>query len=152
MLTEFFLLIIGLTMLWVGAELLVRYVSALARSVGVSHLVLGLTVVSLGTSLPELVVSVLAVLQGDDGISIGNIIGSNVANIALILGVGALIVPLGIRMDWIRRVSHPLGDVLQTRDSEASVLLSYFRNNVLHLFAVVSWLACCFLGNRRLSI
>ncbi|MCB1588788.1 MAG: glycerol-3-phosphate 1-O-acyltransferase PlsB, partial [Xanthomonadales bacterium] len=55
-------------------------------------------------------------------------------------------------MDWIRRVSHPLGDVLQTRDSEASVLLSYFRNNVLHLFAVVSWLACCFLGNRRLSI
>ncbi|HQV30778.1 MAG TPA: calcium/sodium antiporter [Calditrichia bacterium] len=103
MLTEFFLLIIGLTMLWVGAELLVRYVSALARSVGVSHLVLGLTVVSLGTSLPELVVSVLAVLQGDDGISIGNIIGSNVANIALILGVGALIVPLGIRMDWIRR-------------------------------------------------
>ncbi len=54
-------------------------------------------------------------------------------------------------MGWIRRVEHPLGDVLVT-EGEAGVLLSYFRNNVIHLYAVTSWLACCFLNNRRLSI
>jgi glycerol-3-phosphate O-acyltransferase len=59
-------------------------------------------------------------------------------------------VDYALGMGWIRRVSHPLGDVLVT-DGEAGVLLSYFRNNVLHLFAVASWLACCFLNNRRLS-
>lgn len=63
----------------------------------------------------------------------------------------AEIIDYAIGMGWIRRVSHPLGDVL-LGEGESGVLLSFFRNNVLHLFAVVSWLACCFLGNRRLSV
>lgn len=101
--SDILLLVVGLTFLWFGAELLVKYASRLAHLSGVSPLVVGLTVVSLGTSLPELVVSLVAAIRGDMGISIGNIIGSNIANTGLILGVGAVIVPLGIRRSWIRR-------------------------------------------------
>ena len=60
------------------------------------------------------------------------------------------IVAYGEQMGWIRRVKHSLGDVLVT-DDEAAVLLSYFRNNVLHLLAASSWVACCFINNRRMS-
>jgi glycerol-3-phosphate O-acyltransferase len=60
------------------------------------------------------------------------------------------IIAYGEQMGWIRRVRHPLGDVLVTEDEQA-VLLSYFRNNVLHLTATAAWVACCFLNNRRMS-
>ncbi|WP_266156473.1 glycerol-3-phosphate 1-O-acyltransferase PlsB [Dyella silvatica] len=60
------------------------------------------------------------------------------------------IIAYGEQMAWIRRVRHPLGDVLVTEDEQA-VLLSYFRNNVLHLTATAAWVACCFLNNRRMS-
>ena len=60
------------------------------------------------------------------------------------------IVAYGEQMGWIRRVRHPLGDVLMT-EGEQAVLLSYFRNNVLHLMATASWVACCFLNNRRMT-
>ncbi len=62
----------------------------------------------------------------------------------------AAIIAYGENMQWIRRVSHPLGDVL-TVDAKQGVLLSYFRNNVVHLFATAAWVACCFLNNRRLA-
>jgi glycerol-3-phosphate O-acyltransferase len=62
----------------------------------------------------------------------------------------AEIIAYGEKMKWIRRVAHPLGDVL-TVDAKQGVLLSYFRNNVTHLFATASWVACCFLNNRRLA-
>ena len=62
----------------------------------------------------------------------------------------AEIIAYGEKMQWIRRVAHPLGDVL-TVDAKQGVLLSYFRNNVTHLFATASWVACCFLNNRRLA-
>ncbi len=60
------------------------------------------------------------------------------------------IIAYGERMQWIRRVAHPLGDVL-TVDAKQGVLLSYFRNNVTHLFTTAAWVACCFLNNRRLA-
>lgn len=62
----------------------------------------------------------------------------------------AAIVAYGEQMGWIRRVAHPLGDVL-VADDEPAVLLSYFRNNVLHLVATAAWVACCFLNNRRMT-
>ncbi|MEO5559600.1 MAG: glycerol-3-phosphate 1-O-acyltransferase PlsB [Dokdonella sp.] len=62
----------------------------------------------------------------------------------------AEIIAYGEKMEWIRRVAHPLGDVL-TVEQKQGVLLSYFRNNVLHLFATAAWVACCFLNNRRLA-
>ena len=84
----------GLVLLMVGADYLVRGAVGIARCLGVSALVIGLTVVALGTSLPELVVSLRAALDGSPGIAVGNIVGSNIANILLILGIAGLIAPI----------------------------------------------------------
>ena len=92
-----FLLIIGLVMLVFGGEYLVKGSASLAKKWGVSTLVVGLTVVAFGTSMPELVVNVFSALRGATDIAIGNIIGSNIANILLILGVSALILPLAVK-------------------------------------------------------
>lgn len=93
-LTTFFC---GLLLLVAGAEGLVRGASALALRLGVSPLLIGLTVVAFGTSAPELAVSVDAALNDNGAISLGNIIGSNIANIALILGLAALIQPMRVQ-------------------------------------------------------
>ncbi len=93
----------GLIMLFIGAEGLVRGSSNLAIKIGIAPLVVGLTVVSFGTSAPELVVSLNAAISGNGSISLGNIIGSNIANIALILGVAALIRPLKVHANVIMR-------------------------------------------------
>ncbi len=84
----------GFILLLAGGEFLVRGAVSLASSLRVSTLVIGVTVVSLGTSAPELVVSVSAVLKGHHGIATGNVIGSNIANIGLVLGVTVLIMPV----------------------------------------------------------
>ncbi|RMF57135.1 MAG: sodium:calcium antiporter [Calditrichaeota bacterium] len=102
-LKELLLLFGGLGLIWGGAEVLVRYASRLARSMGVSPLVIGLTIISVGTSIPELVVCVMAAIQKEIGISIGNIVGSNIANLGLILGVGAMITPLVIHTRWVKK-------------------------------------------------
>lgn len=90
----YILFVLGLVGLFFGGELLVRGASAVARHFGLSPLVIGLTVVGFGTSAPELLVSVQAALAGSPGIAIGNVVGSNIANILLILGISALIAPL----------------------------------------------------------
>lgn len=94
---EAFLFILGMALLIAGAEFLVRGASSLAGSMGISPLVIGLTVVAFGTSFPEFAVNMTASLQGTSDISFGNIIGSNIANIGLILGCAALIRPLSVR-------------------------------------------------------
>lgn len=96
-------LIGGLVIMLVGAEGLVRGASALALKVGISPLVVGLTVVAFGTSSPELVVSVGSALDGNSDIAIGNVIGSNIGNIALILGITALINPIKVNVQVIKR-------------------------------------------------
>jgi len=96
-------LIIGLILLFIGAEGLIRGSSTLALKIGITPLVVGLTVVAFGTSTPELVVSLKAALIGNDSISLGNVIGSNIANIALILGIAALIRPLDVHANVIRK-------------------------------------------------
>ena len=93
----------GLIMLFVGAEGLIRGSSNLAIKIGITPLVVGLTVVAFGTSTPELVVSLKAALLGNSSISLGNVVGSNIANIALILGVAALIKPLDVHAKVIMR-------------------------------------------------
>ena len=90
-------LIFGIVVLYFGAEWLVRGASRLASSLGVSPIVVGLTVVSLGTSAPELVVCLVAALQGNPGLAIGNVMGSNLANIGLILGLTSLVHPLEVK-------------------------------------------------------
>lgn len=96
-------LIGGLVLLFIGAEGLIRGSSNLAIKIGITPLVVGLTVVAFGTSTPELVVSLKAALLGNSTISLGNVIGSNIANIALILGVASLIRPLDVHAKVIMR-------------------------------------------------
>jgi cation:H+ antiporter len=93
---------LGLSLLIIGAEALVRGASRMAAALGISPLVIGLTVVALGTSSPELAVSIKSTLSGQPGIALGNIIGSNISNILLIIGLSALILPLSISQQLIR--------------------------------------------------
>lgn len=90
-------------MLFAGAEGLVRGSSSLALRIGIAPLVVGLIVVSLGTSSPEFVISLKAALENNGNISLGNVVGSNIANIALILGVAALIKPMKVQAQVVRR-------------------------------------------------
>jgi len=90
-------LISGIVVLYFGAVWLVQGASRLASSLGVSPIVVGLTIVSLGTSAPELVVCLVAALQGNPGLAIGNVMGSNLANIGLILGLTSLVHPLEVK-------------------------------------------------------
>lgn len=103
MLFSLLLVIAGLALLYLGAEWLVKGAVGLSLKLGVSRLVIGLTVVAFGTSMPELVVSVLASLRGSPDITLGNIIGSNSANIGLILAVAAIITPLRVHVSTLRR-------------------------------------------------
>jgi cation:H+ antiporter len=95
-------LVAGLVLLALGGEILVRSASKLAVAVGVSPLVVGLTVVAFGTSSPELAVSVQAGLAGNPGIALANVVGSNIFNVLFVLGLCALIVPLGVAQQLVR--------------------------------------------------
>ena len=96
-------LVLGLITLFIGAEGLIRGSSSLAIKMGITPLVVGLTVVAFGTGTPELVVSLKAAIIGNSSISIGNVVGSNIANIALVLGFSAIIRPLDVNANVIRR-------------------------------------------------
>jgi cation:H+ antiporter len=93
----------GFILLVWGADRLVAGASALARNLGVSPLVIGLTIIAFGTSAPELVVSGVAASRGNPGLAVGNAIGSNIANIGLILGVTAAVYPLRVESETLRR-------------------------------------------------
>ena len=96
-------LVFGLLFLFVGGDLLVRGSASVARQLGVSPMVIGITLVGFGTSTPELVTSIDAALRGSPGIAVGNVVGSNTANILLILGVAALIAPIPIEPETFKR-------------------------------------------------
>jgi cation:H+ antiporter len=93
----------GLLLLALGGELLVRGAVSIAERFGVSPLLIGLTLVGFGTSMPELVTSVQAALAGSPGIAVGNIVGSNIANILLILGLSAIIFPVAVQKNALKR-------------------------------------------------
>ncbi len=95
-------LVLGLATLTLGAELLVRSASTLARRLGIPPLIIGLTVVAMGTSAPELAVSLGAAWSGQGDLAVGNVIGSNIFNVLLILGLSALITPLVVAQQLIR--------------------------------------------------
>lgn len=97
------LILVGLVALVLGGELLVRGASALAAFLGVSPLIIGLTVVAFGTSAPELAVSLKAGLAGQADISVGNVVGSNIFNVLFILGISALVAPLVVNSQLVRR-------------------------------------------------
>ena len=94
---------VGFVMLYFGAEWLVKGSSSLARSLGVTPIVIGLTVVAFGTSAPELVVSVISSIKGKSMIAVGNVVGSNICNIALVLGMAAVFQPITCDRSVIKR-------------------------------------------------
>ena len=91
------LLIVGFVMLTKGADWFVDGSSALAFRLGIPQLVIGLTIVAMGTSAPEAAVSITSALKGNEGITVGNVVGSNIMNILLILGIASVIVPLAVQ-------------------------------------------------------
>ena len=111
-------LFVGLITLIFGSELLVRGATRLAKSAGVSSFVVGLTVVAFGTSAPELGGSIRAALDGNGGLAIGNIVGSNITNICLILGFTAIVCPIPVRLRVVR------SEVLQMIAATVLVMLA----------------------------
>ena len=103
MLEAIVFLCIGLTLLVWSADRLVYGAAALAKNLGVTPLVIGMTILAMGSSAPEMMVSATAALDGKTDTAVGNVLGSNIANIALILGITALLKPLSISSDIIRR-------------------------------------------------
>jgi cation:H+ antiporter len=125
MLVSILSILAGIVLLYLGAEGLVRGSASLAVRLGLTPLVIGLTVVSFGTSMPELVVSVDAALAGNSAIAVGNVVGSNIGNIALILGLSALISPTPvharvIRIDMPIAMAVSLLFILLLRDHQIS--------------------------------
>lgn len=133
----------GFTLLVYGADRFVHGAAAMANNLGVSPLIIGLTVVGIGTSAPEILVSSMAAFQGNPALGVGNAVGSNIANIALVLGVTAIIAPLMVRSETLRR-EYPL--------MFAVMLVAYFLliDGVLGfwdgiilvggMFAVIGWM------------
>ena len=103
MVTHAFFFLLGLAALVGGAEALVRGASKIALSLGISPLVVGLTIVAVGTSSPEVAVSVGAVINGNTDVAVGNVVGSNILNVLLVLGIGALVAPLAVHSQLIRQ-------------------------------------------------
>ncbi len=96
-------IVTGFALLVWGADRFVHGAAATARNLGVSPLIIGLTIVGFGTSAPEMLVSAMAALAGNPGIALGNALGSNITNIGLVLGTTALISPLAVRSETLRR-------------------------------------------------
>lgn len=96
-------IIAGIALLIAGGTLLVRGASEIAAGLGVSPMIVGLTIVGFGTSMPELVVNVVGALRGATGLAFGNVIGSNIGNLGLVLGAAAIMSPIAIRGEVVRR-------------------------------------------------
>jgi cation:H+ antiporter len=99
----YLLVIGGFILLLVGAEIMLRGAIGIAEKFGISKLVVGMTVVAFGTSAPELLVSLNAALAGSSGLAIGNVVGSNIANIWLVLGVAGILMPIAVEPGALRR-------------------------------------------------
>jgi cation:H+ antiporter len=143
MLTAVIQLVAGFLLLVWGADRLVAGASATARNIGISPMIIGLTVIGFGTSAPELVVSAVATLKGNAGLAVGNAIGSNITNIGLVLGVTALIYPLRMESTVLKR-EYPilllimLICFLMALDGSYSRLEGWFL--IASLLAVVIWI------------
>lgn len=139
-----------LFLVW-GADRFVVGAAATARNLGVAPLIIGLTIVGFGTSAPEMLVSAVAALQGNPGLAVGNAIGSNITNIALILGLTALIVPLSINSKLLRRelpilMATMIAGLLLLLDGELSRLDGVIL--LLGLLAMVIWMVRTGLAER----
>lgn len=138
------MIVVGLTILVFSADWFVEGAAAIARHLGMSPLLIGIIVIGFGTSAPELSVSALSAMQGNPGIALGNGYGSNITNIGLILGITALISPIAVQSQILRKELPILFAVTllafaQLYDGEISRLDAYLE--LAAFFAAMSWLA-----------
>ncbi|AJF07049.1 calcium/sodium antiporter [Geoalkalibacter subterraneus] len=137
------LFVLGLLILYYGAEYLVDGSSRLAMSFGVRPLVTGMTVVAFATSMPEMMVSLLAALKGSSDIAAGNIVGSNIANIGLILGCASLIMPMAVAKTTLRReIPFMIGASVLFFLFSLDGRLGFFNGAVLFFFLLVFLFYC----------
>ena len=145
-------LVFGLLLLVAGGEALVRGAVALAGRLGVSPLMIGLTVVGFGTSAPELVTSLQAALTGSPGIAVGNVVGSNIANILLILGVAAVLMPFAVsRSAFKRDGTAVVAAALACVAVVMTGMLSRPAGAVL-LVGLAAYLVIAYRGERRVAV
>ena len=129
---QILLFLIGLGLIVYGADWLVDGASSVARRIGISEFVIGLTIVGMGTSAPEMVVSFIGAIQGNADISVGNVFGSNIFNTLLILGLTAVILPMPITRNNLRRdIPLNLGVTILLIVLGATALLFGFGDNML---------------------
>lgn len=100
---NYLLLILGLVLILAGANFLVEYSSKIAKTLGISDFIIGMTIVGIGTSAPELVVSILSAIKGNPDMAVGNVIGSNIFNTTVILGATAIVFPIALTSNNIRK-------------------------------------------------
>jgi cation:H+ antiporter len=140
----------GFILLVWGADRLVAGASATARNLGVSPLIIGLTIVAFGTSAPELIVSGTAAYRGNPGLAVGNAIGSNIANIGLVLGITAIVYPLKVESETLKR-EYPLLMLIMIVSFIMAADLLYSRTEgwllLTGLVALVLWMVM--LGMRK---
>jgi cation:H+ antiporter len=147
----FLLCILGFLLLYFGAEWLVKGSSGLAASLGVTPIVIGLTVVAFGTSMPELVVSLVSLVQGKSMIAIGNVVGSNICNIALILGLSALFQPLTCHYTVVKRdIPIMLGVSLLLLFLSMDSRISRLEGTVLFAGVITYTFFSYFLGKKEI--
>ena len=119
----YILFIIGFVLLIKGADLLVDGAASIAKKLHISSIVIGLTIVALGTSAPEMIINVLSSLQGNSEIAIGNVLGSNIANILLILGISAVIYPITVQKNtFLKEIPFSL---------LAAIVMGFMANDAL---------------------
>ena len=149
-------LILGLALIVYGADWLVDGASSLARRWGLSEFVIGLTIVGMGTSAPEMVVSVIGAIQSNADVAVGNVIGSNIFNVLLILGITALILPIPVTRENIRR-DVPLNLFVTGLLILLGMKLSIFSigenllsrwNGALFLLLFIAYLVFCFRSGK----
>jgi cation:H+ antiporter len=152
MLLGFILVFAGLLLLYYGAEYLVTGSSRLALSFGVRPLVVGLTVVAFATSMPELMVSLLAAVRGSASLAAGNIIGSNIANIGLILGTAALLSPIiVVRATVVRELPIMLAAVIAAYAVALDGIFN-FADGVLLFCGLLAFLVFCVVTARAPAV
>lgn len=149
MLFAFLLTLAGLLLLYYGAEYLVTGSSCLAISFGIRPLIVGMTVVAFATSMPELMVSLFAAVKGSDSMAAGNIIGSNIANVGLILGAAALVAPLAVSRTTLSReipmmVVASVAAYLMALDGQLG-----FVNGLVLFLSLIGFLLYCIATARQ---
>lgn len=153
MMVQVFILAVGFFMLVKGADWFVEGAAGVARKLGISQLVIGLTIVAMGTSMPEAAVSITAALNQNAGITVGNIVGSNILNILIILGITALITNVAIQRSTLRyEIPYMIGITIVLlvfgatssviTATEGLILLILFALFLLYLFVGAKMRTC----------